>query len=56
MPDDAKLIVYIVDDDRSVRQALWMRFYSAGSNALAFASANEFLERKYKKKNRRAML
>jgi len=36
--------------------ASYLHFYSARSNVLSFESANEFLKRKYKKKNWRVML
>ncbi|MBS1797419.1 MAG: response regulator transcription factor [Acidobacteria bacterium] len=40
-PEEA--IVFVVDDDRSIREALDGLFRSAGFSVLAFASAREFL-------------
>ena len=37
-------VVYIIDDDRSVRQAISLFLSSAGYNVLSFSSSEEFLE------------
>ena len=39
-----KAVVYVVDDDPSVRKALERLLRSAGYNAMTFASAPEFLD------------
>ena len=44
MPDDATIIVYVIDDDASVRRALKMLLFSAGMNAITYDSAETFLE------------
>jgi len=46
-----KPIVYIVDDDDSVRRAIKRLIRSAGMEARTYASANEFLESKSEEKN-----
>ena len=51
MPEKTKSIVYIVDDDDSVRRALKRLILSAGMEAHTFATANEFLESKSGEKN-----
>lgn len=43
MKDDQKIIIYLVDDDASVRSALEMLILSAGMDIVAFASAEDFL-------------
>jgi len=43
-------IIYIVDDDLSVRRALKRLINSAGMNAEVFESANKFLEYKHSTK------
>jgi FixJ family two-component response regulator len=37
-------VVYIIDDDRSVRQAISLFLTSAGYNVISFSSSEEFLE------------
>jgi FixJ family two-component response regulator len=37
-------VVYIIDDDRSVRQAISLFLSSAGYNVISFSSSEEFLE------------
>lgn len=44
MMSEPKAIVFVVDDDRSVREALDSLFRSTGLNVSMFASAQEFLE------------
>ena len=49
MPDETKILIYVVDDDVSVRQALEMLFISADMKALTFKSAEDFLKCKLRK-------
>ncbi len=51
MPEKTKPIVYIVDDDDSVRRALKRLIQSAGMKARTFGSADEFLKARPKEKN-----
>jgi len=51
MPEKINPIVYIVDDDDSVRRAIKRLIRSAGMGAQTFASANEFLNSKFREKN-----
>ena len=51
MQEETKPTVYIVDDDDSVRRALMRLIHSADMKALAFASANEFLESRSQEEN-----
>jgi FixJ family two-component response regulator len=44
LPDETKILIYVVDDDRSVRQALEMLFISAEMQVLTFKSAEDFLK------------
>jgi len=46
-----KPVVYIVDDDESVRRALVRLVRSAGMNAESFSGANEFLHSKHQDTN-----
>ena len=43
MPDETKILIYVVDDDISVRQALEMLFISADMKVLTFKSAEDLL-------------
>ena len=43
-PSDAQSIVFIIDDDESLRDALKRVFQSVGLRAEAFGSAPEFLK------------
>ena len=45
-------VVYVVDDDESVRRALARLLRSADLNAEMFSSADEFLNRPMQKKTR----
>ncbi len=47
----ANAIMYIVDDDESVRRALRRLLRSAGLEATTFASAREFLDSDYRTEN-----
>ena len=51
MPDESKTLVYVVDDDASVRNALEMLLFSAGMDVLTFESAEDFLQYELRKKN-----
>ena len=41
--NETNILIYVVDDDASVRQALEMLFFSAGMDVLTFESAEDFL-------------
>ena len=51
MPDETKILIYVVDDDASVRQALKMLFLSAGMEVVTIKSAAEFIEYELKEEN-----
>lgn len=51
MPEEEKPIIYIVDDDLSVRRAMKRLFSSIGIDAQTFASGQEFLESGYRDQN-----
>jgi FixJ family two-component response regulator len=51
MQNKQKHIIYIVDDDDSVRRALKRLIHSAGMEALSFESAEEFLNCDYEDQN-----
>ncbi len=44
MPDENEILVYVVDDDKSVRQSLELLFFSANMKVMVFESAKKFLE------------
>ena len=44
MPDQTKILIYLVDDDASVREALTMLFMSANMEIEAFAAAEDLLK------------
>ena len=44
MPDNSRILVYIVDDDASVRKALKMLFLSANIDVQVFENAIDFLK------------
>ena len=44
MPDDAKILIYVVDDDASVREALTMLFISADMEIQTFEAAEDLLK------------
>ncbi len=48
MQDETKILIYVVDDAASVHQALEMPFISADMEALAFKSAEDFLEYEFR--------
>jgi two-component system response regulator FixJ len=49
--DETNIIVYVVDDDASVRNALEMLLFSAGMQVLVFESAEDFLEHEFREEN-----
>ncbi|MDB4285464.1 response regulator [bacterium] len=51
MTGKSKRLVYVVDDDDSVRQSLEMLLVSANVEVMAFESAKEFLEFKIRTDN-----
>jgi len=51
MTNESQLVVYIVDDDRSVRLSLEMLLCSANMEVMAYESAKDFLESEIKKEN-----
>ena len=51
MPDETKILVYVIDDDASVRNALEMLLISAGMDSLAFESSEDFLEYEFRDHN-----
>ena len=44
MQDETKILVYVVDDDQSVREALKMLFLSAELDVQAYEHAEDFLK------------
>lgn len=46
-----KPIIYIVDDDESIRRAMQRLFRSVGMDAQVFASAQEFLDSEHRNRN-----
>ncbi len=44
MPDQTKILIYLVDDDASVREALTMLLMSANMEIQAFAAAEDLLK------------
>ena len=54
MPDETKTLIYVVDDDASVREALKMLFISADMEVQTFELAEDFL--KYKLREEKACL
>ena len=51
MSDEAKILIYVVDDDASVRMALKMLFLSADMDVQAFELAEDFLKHKLREEN-----
>lgn len=51
MTDDNEILVYIVDDDKSVRLSLEMLIISANMKVLTYESANDFLNADLEDKN-----
>ena len=54
VPDETKTLIYVVDDDASVREALKMLFISADMEVQTFELAEDFL--KYKLREEKACL
>ena len=50
LPDETAILIYVVDDDASVRKALTMLFISAGMEVQAFESAEDLLNRRLREK------
>jgi FixJ family two-component response regulator len=51
LPDETKILIYVVDDDASVRMALEMLLISAGMEVLTFKSAEDFFEYEFREEN-----
>ncbi len=51
MSGNSKIIVYVVDDDKSVRQALSMLLLSAGMDVQTYELVEEFLKCKPREEN-----
>ena len=51
MPDETKILIYVVDDDASVREALTMLFVSANMAVKAFEGAKDLLKCQIRKRN-----
>jgi two-component system response regulator TtrR len=51
LPDESKTLVYVVDDDASVRNALEMLLFSAGMEVLTSESAEALLKYELRKEN-----
>jgi len=49
--DKSKILIYVVDDDVSVRKSLKMLFLSADMNVLTFKRPEDFLEHKFREEN-----
>ena len=51
MPDESKILIYIVDDDASVRKALTMLFRSADMEVKTFEAVEDLLKCQLREKN-----
>ena len=51
MSDEAKILIYVVDDDASVRKALAMLFRSADMEVKTFEAADDLLKHKLREEN-----
>ena len=51
MKNETKIIIYVVDDDPSVRDALEMLLISAGMDVQTFVNAEDFLKHEINVKN-----
>ena len=49
MPDEPKILIYVVDDDASVRQALKMLLISANMEVRTFEQAKDLLNCEFRK-------
>ena len=54
MSDNSKIMVYVIDDDESIRKALEMLLQSANMNVQAFESGEDFLQ--FKPQNERSCI
>jgi two-component system response regulator TtrR len=51
LPDETKILIYVVDDDASVRKALTMLFVSADMEVRTFKAAEDLLKCQVRKRN-----
>ena len=51
MPDETKILIYVVDDDASVRKALTMLFMSADMAVKTFEAAEDLLKCQLREEN-----
>ena len=51
MPDETKILIYVVDDDASVRKALTMLFISADMEVKTFEAAEDLLKCQLREQN-----
>jgi FixJ family two-component response regulator len=51
VPDETKILIYLVDDDASVRKALTMLFMSADMEVKTFEAAEDFLKCQLREQN-----
>ena len=51
MPDETKILIYVVDDDESVRKSLKMLFRSADMEVKTFEAAEDLLKFQLREKN-----
>jgi FixJ family two-component response regulator len=51
VPDETKILIYVVDDDASVRKALTMLFMSADMAVKTFETAEDFLKCQLREQN-----
>jgi len=51
LPDDTKILIYVVDDDASVRSALTMLFMSADMEVRTFEAAEDLLKCQLREQN-----
>ena len=49
--DESKILIYVVDDDVSVRKSLEMLFLSADMDVQTFKRTEDFLEHKFREEN-----
>ncbi len=50
VPDETKILIYVVDDDASVRKSLTMLFMSADMEVQTFEAAEDFLKGQFREK------
>jgi two-component system response regulator TtrR len=51
LPDETAILIYVVDDDASVRKALTMLFMSADMEVKTFEAAEDFLKGQLREEN-----